>query len=143
MDAHPIIEKPRERYPQDVKYSKEHVWVKVDGENASIGITEDAQKSIGDIVHVDLPKIGTEVAAGEEFGTVEAVKTVADLYAPVSGMVTEVNGELATLGGKVNEDPYGAWMIKITLKDPLELKSLLSAAEYKEFVASKESTKNH
>ena len=143
MAEHPSSEHRRNPYPTDVMYSQDHEWVKVDGKNVSIGITDDAQESLGDIVFVTLPKIGTEIAVGEPFGTVESVKAVSELYAPVSGTVTDVNGELATAGEKINEDPYGAWMIKVTLKDLLELKSLLSAAEYKKSVGRQKSTKNH
>lgn len=122
-------------YPADYKYTKEHEWVKADGKTASIGITAYAQESLGDIVFVDLPKVGAEITAGKTFGTVESVKAVSDLYAPASGTVTEVNGELATAPEKVNKDAHSAWMIKVTLKDPGELNSLLSAADYEKFVA--------
>jgi glycine cleavage system H protein len=122
-------------YPADYKYTKEHEWVKADGNNATIGITSHAQDSLGDIVFVDLPKVGTEITAGKTFGTVESVKAVSDLYAPTSGTVTEVNGELATAPEKVNKDAHSAWMIKVALKNPAELGSLLSAADYEKFVA--------
>jgi glycine cleavage system H protein len=122
-------------YPADYKYTKEHEWVKADGKTATIGITSYAQDSLGDIVFVDLPKVGTEITAGKTFGTVESVKAVSDLYAPTSGTVTEVNGELATAPEKVNKDAHSAWMIKVTLKDPGEMSSLLSAADYEKFVA--------
>jgi glycine cleavage system H protein len=122
-------------YPTDFKYTKEHEWIKSDGKTATIGITSHAQDSLGDIVFVELPKTGTELVAGKTFGTVESVKAVSDLYAPASGTVTEVNGELATAPEKINKDAHAAWMIKIGLKDPGELKSLLSAADYEKFVA--------
>jgi len=122
-------------YPADYKYTKEHEWIKVDGNKATIGITSYAQDSLGDIVFVDLPKVGTEITAGKTFGTVESVKAVSDLYAPTSGTVTEINGELATAPEKVNKDAHSAWMIKVTLKNPGELGSLLSAADYEKFVA--------
>ncbi len=122
-------------YPADYKYTKEHEWIKADGNNATIGITSYAQDSLGDIVFVDLPKVGTEITAGKTFGTVESVKAVSDLYAPTSGTVTEVNGELATAPEKVNKDAHSAWMIKVMLKDAGELNSLLSAADYEKFVA--------
>jgi len=122
-------------YPADYKYTKEHEWIKADGNNATIGITSYAQESLGDIVFVDLPKVGTEITAGKTFGTVESVKAVSDLYAPTSGTVTEVNGELATAPEKVNKDAHSAWMIKVTLKNPGELGSLLSASDYEKFVA--------
>jgi glycine cleavage system H protein len=122
-------------YPADYKYTKEHEWIKADGSNATIGITSYAQESLGDIVFVDLPKVGTEITAGKTFGTVESVKAVSDLYAPTSGTVTEVNGELATAPENVNKDAHASWMIKVALKNPSELNSLLSAADYEKFVA--------
>ena len=122
-------------YPADYKYTKEHEWLKADGKTATIGITSYAQDSLGDIVFVELPKVGAELAAGKTFGSVESVKAVSDLYAPASGTVTEVNGELATAPEKINKDAHSAWMIKIALKNPGDLNSLLSAADYEKFVA--------
>jgi len=122
-------------YPTDFKYTKEHEWIKADGKSATIGITHHAQESLGDIVFVDLPKVGSEISSGKSFGSVESVKAVSDLYAPASGAVTEVNGELATAPEKINQDAHGAWMVKIALKDPGELNSLLSASDYEKFVA--------
>jgi len=122
-------------YPTDSKYTKEHEWIKADGGNATIGITNYAQESLGDIVFVDLPKPGAELTAGKTFGSVESVKAVSDLYAPASGTVTEVNGELATSPEKINKDAHGSWMLKISLKNPSELNALLSAADYETFVA--------
>jgi glycine cleavage system H protein len=122
-------------YPTDFKYTKEHEWIKADGKSATIGITHHAQEALGDIVFVELPKPGTEIAAGKTFGSVESVKAVSDLYAPASGTVTEVNGELATAPEKINKDAHGSWMLKLTLKDPNELSGLLSAADYEKFVA--------
>ena len=122
-------------YPTDFKYTKEHEWIKADGGNATIGITNYAQETLGDIVFVDLPKVGTEITAGKTFGTVESVKAVSDLFAPTTGTVTEVNGELTTAPEKVNKDAHGAWMIKIALRNPGELNSLLSASDYEKFVA--------
>jgi glycine cleavage system H protein len=121
-------------YPADLKYTKEHEWIKVDGSNATIGITDYAQESLGDIVFVDLPKPGSDITAGKTFGTVESVKAVSDLYAPASGTVNEVNGELATAPEKINKEANSTWMVKVTLKNPDELKSLLSAADYEKFV---------
>lgn len=121
-------------YPSDLKYTKEHEWIKADGKIATIGITNYAQESLGDIVFVELPKPGSEITAGKTFGSVESVKAVSDLYAPASGTVTEVNGELATAPEKINQDAHGAWMLKVTLKNPAELNSLLSAADYEKFV---------
>jgi glycine cleavage system H protein len=121
-------------YPADLKYTKEHEWIKVEGTNATIGITDYAQESLGDIVFVDLPKPGSEITAGKTFGTVESVKAVSDLYAPASGTVNEVNGELATVPEKINKEANTTWMVKVTLKNPDELKNLLSAADYEKFV---------
>ena len=103
-------------FPTDYKYTKEHEWIKADGGIAMVGITSHAQESLGDIVFVDLPKPGAEITSGKTFGSVESVKAVSDLYAPVSGTVTEVNGELATAPEKINQDAHSAWMIKITIK---------------------------
>ena len=122
-------------YPTEFKYTKEHEWIKADGKNGTIGITHYAQESLGDIVFVELPKVGAEITAGKTFGTVESVKAVSDLYAPASGTVTEVNSELATAPEKINKDAHSTWMLKITLKDPADLSSLLSAADYEKFVA--------
>ena len=121
-------------YPTDYKYTKEHEWVKVNGDTGTIGITDYAQQSLGDIVFVDLPKSGTELTAGKTFGTVESVKAVSDLYAPVSGTVTQINDALTTSPEKINSDPHGSWMVKVKLKEAGELKSLLSAADYEKFV---------
>jgi glycine cleavage system H protein len=122
-------------YPADYKYTKEHEWIKADGKKATIGITHYAQESLGDIVFVDLPKVDSDITSGKTFGSVESVKAVSDLYAPVSGTVTDVNAELATAPEKINKDAHSAWMIKITLKDPNELNALLSAPDYEKFVA--------
>jgi glycine cleavage system H protein len=122
-------------YPTDRKYTKEHEWIQPSGTKATIGITDHAQVSLGDIVFVELPKVGAELAAGKTFGTVESVKAVSDLFAPASGTVTETNPELATSPEKVNKDPHGSWMVKITLKNAAELDGLLSAADYEKFVA--------
>ena len=122
-------------YPADFKYTKEHEWIKADGKNATIGITNYAQESLGDIVFVELPKVGAQISAGKSFGSIESVKAVSDIYAPVSGSVTEVNGELATAPENINKDAHSAWMIKVAMKDPAELKSLMSAADYEKFVA--------
>ena len=122
-------------YPDDRKYTKEHEWVMANGTSASIGITQYAQDSLGDIVFVDLPKVGSDIARGKTFGSVESVKAVSDLFAPASGTVTTVNEELATAPEKINQDAHAAWMLKITLSAPNELASLLSAADYEKFVA--------
>ena len=122
-------------YPADRQYTKEHEWIQVNGNAATVGITHYAQESLGDIVFVETPKVGAELTAGKTFGTVESVKAVSDLFAPASGTVTEVNLDLATSPEKVNRDAHGSWMVKMTLKDPSELGSLLSAADYEKFVA--------
>jgi glycine cleavage system H protein len=122
-------------YPTDRKYTKEHEWIQVAGNSATVGITDYAQQSLGDIVFVETPKIGAELVAGKTFGTVESVKAVSDLFAPASGTVTEVNADLATSPEKVNSAPHESWMLKMTLKNPGELDGLLSAADYDKFVA--------
>ena len=122
-------------YPADRKYTKEHEWIQVNGNSATVGITDYAQESLGDIVFVETPKVGAELAAGQTFGTVESVKAVSDLFAPASGTVTEVNADLATSPEKVNKDAHGAWMLKMTLKNPSELNHLLTATDYENFVA--------
>ncbi len=122
-------------YPSDFRYTKEHEWIKANGNTATVGITNYAQESLGDIVFVDLPKPGSEITVGKTFGSVESVKAVSDLFAPASGTVTEVNAELNTAPEKVNKDAHGSWMIKVTLKNPGELSALLSAADYEKFVA--------
>ena len=122
-------------YPTDRKYTKEHEWIQANGNSATIGITDNAQETIRDIVFVELPKVGAELTAGKTFGTVESVKAVSDLYAPASGTVAETNADLATSPEKVNKDAHGAWMVKITLKNPGELDGLLSPADYEKFVA--------
>lgn len=120
-------------YPKNLKYTKEHEWLKLDGKSASVGITDYAQQALGDIVFVELPKAGAQVEAGKPFGTVESVKSVSEIYAPVSGKVTAVNEELATAPEKINSDAHNAWMIKIeTSGAPAD--GLLSADDYEKFV---------
>jgi len=121
-------------YPADYRYTREHEWIKVDGNQATIGITDHAQNSLGDIVFVELPKVGDEISAGKTFGSVESVKAVSELYAPASGKVTAINQELATAPEKINTDAHGAWMLKIQIKDAGEVNKLLSAADYEKFV---------
>lgn len=122
-------------YPKDYRYTKEHEWIKVDGNTATIGITDHAQNSLGDIVFVELPKKGAEVSAHKTFGSVESVKAVSDLYSPASGTVVETNDALTSAPEKVNSDAHGSWMIKIQLKDPNEVNSLMSADDYEKYVA--------
>jgi len=118
-------------YPEIFRYTKEHEWVNVEGDTGTIGLTDHAQKELGDIVYVDLPKVGATSEKGKTIGSVESVKAVSDIYSPVSGEVTAVNELLATSPEKLNEDPHGAaWLIKIKLSSPEELKDLMSAADY-------------
>ena len=121
-------------FPADYRYTREHEWIKVDGKQATVGITDYAQNSLGDIVFVELPKVGDELSSGKTFGSVESVKAVSDLYAPASGKVVAVNQELTTTPEKVNSDAHGSWMIRIDLKDPGEVSKLLSADDYENFV---------
>ncbi len=117
--------------PKELKYSKEHEWVKVEGGEAVIGITYHAQEQLGDVVYVELPSVGQQVEQFKTFGVVESVKAASDLYAPVSGEVVAINGDLSKSPEKVNEEPYGAgWMIRVRMKDPSELNKLLDAEEY-------------
>lgn len=121
-------------FPNDRKYTKEDEWIKVEDTTGTIGITDYAQNALGDIVFVELPKVGAELETGKSFGTVESVKAVSDLFSPVTGTVTEVNQELATAPEKVNSSAHDAWMIKVTLKNPGDLGQLLSAEEYEQYV---------
>lgn len=122
-------------YPEQYKYTKEHEWIEVSGETGTIGITDYAQSSLGDIVFVDMPKLGEQIQAGSTFGSVESVKAVSDLYAPVTGTVTAVNEDLVSAPETINTDANTTWLIKIDLTDPLEANSLLSAADYETFIA--------
>jgi glycine cleavage system H protein len=122
-------------YPADYKYTKEHEWVSVDGTKGSVGITDYAQNSLGDIVFVDLPKVGDKVEAGKIFGSVESVKAVSDLYSPVTGEVVEVNEELKEAPEKINADANATWMIKVNVSNAAEVDGLLSAADYEKFVS--------
>lgn len=120
--------------PEDLHYSKDHEWVRVEGDVAVVGITDYAQNSLGDVVYVELPKVGEEFAANESFGSVESVKAVSEVFSPVSGSVSEVNETLNDEPEKVNGDPYGeGWMIKVRMSSPGEVDSLLTAAEYEDF----------
>jgi len=122
-------------YPENYKYTREHEWIEIAGNIGTVGITDYAQNSLGDIVFVDAPKVGTKVEKGSVFGSVESVKAVSDLYSPVTGTVTEINEELASSPEKINTDAHGAWIIKVELSDPAELDALLSAADYEKFIA--------
>ena len=121
--------------PADLKYTKNHEWVKVDGDIATVGITDHAQKELGDIVFVELPETGEEFEKDEAIGTIEAVKTVADMNTPVSGEITEVNEDLEDASELMNQDPYGdGWIAKLKMSDPSELEDLLTAGEYKDLI---------
>jgi glycine cleavage system H protein len=124
-------------YPENFRYTKEHEWVRVEGDTGTVGITFHAQKELGDIVYVDLPKVGAILEQGKTMGSVESVKAVSDLFSPVSGEVVEVNAALATSPEKLNADPHGeAWMVKIKLSAPGEAAGLLSAADYQTYVGA-------
>jgi glycine cleavage system H protein len=122
-------------YPANYRYTREHEWIALEGAIGTIGITDYAQASLGDIVYVDAPKVGDPVTAGATFGSVESVKAVSDLYSPVTGTVTAVNEELKNSPDKINEDPHTAWIIKVELADPAEFEKLLDAAAYEAFVS--------
>jgi glycine cleavage system H protein len=120
--------------PEDLHYSKDHEWVRVEGDTAVVGITDYAQDSLGDVVYVELPKVGEEFAANESFGSVESVKAVSEVFSPVSGEIVGINEALADEPEKVNQDPYGeGWMIRVKMSNPGEVDSLLTAAEYEDF----------
>jgi len=124
-------------YPTNFRYTKEHEWVRVEGDVAVVGITDHAQEELGDIVYVDLPKIGARVEQSKSLGSVESVKAVSDIYAPVSGEVIEVNEILSTTPEKLNEDPHGAaWLVRIKLSAPDEVNRLLSAEDYQKYVGA-------
>jgi glycine cleavage system H protein len=124
-------------YPENYKYTKEHEWVRAEGGAGTIGITDHAQHELGDIVFVDLPKVGAQLTKGESLGSVESVKAVSDIYAPVSGEVTEVNELLAKEPEKLNEDPHGeAWLVKVKLSAPEEVNGLLPLSEYQSYIGA-------
>jgi glycine cleavage system H protein len=122
-------------YPQNYRYTREHEWIALDGNIGTIGITDYAQNSLGDIVYVDVPKVGDAVTANQTFGSVESVKAVSDLYSPVTGTVTATNDELKSSPDKINEAPHESWIIKVALANPAELEKLLDAAAYEAFIA--------
>jgi glycine cleavage system H protein len=124
------------KVPPDLKFTKEHEWAKIDGDRARIGITDFAQEQLGDVVFVELPKVGAKVSGMKTFGVVESVKAVSDLFAPLTGEVVEVNTELPKKPETVNSDPYGAgWMVVIKMSSPAEADSLLTAAQYEQLIA--------
>ena len=122
-------------YPETYRYTREHEWIAVEGNIGTIGITDYAQNSLGDIVYVDVPKVGDAVTAHATFGSVESVKAVSDLYSPVTGTVTATNDTLKASPDKINETPHEAWIIKVELADPAEVGKLLTAAEYEAFIS--------
>lgn len=126
-------------YPSDYGYTKEHEWIKVECSIGTVGITDYAQHELGDVVFVELPKVGTKFEAKQPFGTVESVKAVSEIYSPVSGEVVETNTSLTTAPEKINSDPHGAaWLIKLKLANPKELDSLMDAAAYQAYIAEKQ-----
>lgn len=127
----------RDMYPEDCRYSKDHEWVRVQGDRGTVGITEYAQKQLGDVVFLELPEVGRTLAAGEKFGTVESVKAVSELFTPLAGTVVEVHSDLASAPEIINTDPYGkAWMIAIQITDPGAIRTLMDAPAYQAFVES-------
>ena len=128
-------------YPSDYRYTKEHEWIKVTGSIGTVGITDYAQHELGDVVFVELPTVGTKITTGQVFGSVESVKAVSEIYAPVSGEVTEVNAALSDTPETLNTDPHGAaWLIKIKLANTAELSGLMDAAAYQAFISEKEAS---
>ena len=121
-------------YPAGYKYSKDHEWVDISGESAKVGITDYAQQQLGDVVYIELPDVGTKLKAGQSFGTIESVKAVSELYAPVAGEVVEVNAGLKDKPEVVNSDPHGSWMIVLKLAGAADASTLLNAAQYGELV---------
>jgi glycine cleavage system H protein len=121
-------------YPAQFKYTKDHEWMDLSGNRAKIGITDYAQQQLGDVVYVELPEVGTTVKAGQSFGTIESVKAVSEIYAPVSGEVVEINSTLKSKPEVVNQDPHGSWLIVLKLADPGEAGALLDATEYADLV---------
>jgi glycine cleavage system H protein len=124
-------------YPENFRYTKEHEWVNVEGDTGTIGLTDHAQQELGDIVYVDLPKVGSTAEKGKTFGSVESVKAFSDIYSPVSGEVVAVNELLTSSPEKLNEDPHGAaWLVKIKLSSPAEVSELMSAADYMKYAGA-------
>jgi len=122
-------------YPEKYRYTREHEWIEVDGDTGTVGITDHAQETLGDIVFVEAPAVGASVEKGKVFGSVESVKAVSDLFSPVTGEVAEVNEELTSAPEKINSDAHGSWIIRVKLADASEADTLLSAADYEKFVA--------
>ena len=122
-------------YPADLKYTKDHEWIRISGDQAEVGITDFAQKQLGDVVYVDLPDVGRTIEAGQSFGSIESVKAVSELFAPVIGQVTEVNAGLKNKPEHVNANPHSTWMIKMRLAKPGDMNGLLDSAEYEKLVS--------
>jgi len=122
-------------YPTDLKYTKEHEWIRVEGDTGAIGITDFAQQQLGDVVYVELPDVGSTITAGQVFGTIESVKAVSELFAPVTGQVVATNGELKDRPDQVNSKPHEAWMVKVKPSNPADLASLMDAAAYEALIA--------
>ena len=124
-------------YPENFRFTKEHEWVSVEGDTGTVGITDHAQSELGDIVYVDLPKVGTQLDQGKSLGSVESVKAVSDIYCPVSGEIVAINTVLADHPEKLNTDPHGdAWLVKVKLTDPSQVQNLMSAADYQSYVGA-------
>jgi len=124
-------------FPDNLRYTKDHEWVRVDGDTGTVGITDHAQEELGDIVYVDLPRVGAQLQQSVTLGSVESVKAVSEIYSPVTGEVTEVNQVLADAPEKLNEDPYGAgWLVKLRLGNPAEVQALMTAADYQAYVGA-------
>ena len=121
-------------YPSDLKYTKEHEWIRVDGETGTIGITDFAQQQLGDVVYVELPDVGSTMTAGQVFGTIESVKAVSELFAPVTGEVVETNSSLKDRPDHVNSQPHDTWMVKVKLTNPSELSELMDTAAYEQLI---------
>ena len=125
-------------YPADYRYTKDHEWIKIDGSSGTVGITDYAQHELGDVVFVELPKVGAKIKAGESFGSVESVKAVSDIFSPVSGEIAEINASLVDSPEKINQDPHGtAWLVRLKLDDPKEASSLMDAKAYQAYVDEK------
>jgi glycine cleavage system H protein len=134
-----LSRKEQRMYPVEYRYTREHEWVSVNGKVATVGITDYAQHELGDIVYVELPEVGTRVEAGQPFGTVESVKSVSEVYSPVTGRVIEVNAELTSAPERINQDPHGtAWLIRVEMENPGELDALMDATGYQNYIAEQQ-----
>jgi glycine cleavage system H protein len=127
-----------DNYPNDLLYTEDHEWARVEDKLVTVGVTQFAVEQLGDVTQVELPREGEQLKQGEAFGTVESVKAVSEIYSPASGTVTDINSELTNTPEKINSDPHGSWIVKVKLKDPSEIKGLLSAEDYEKFVAEEQ-----